>query len=396
MINNSINFTSRDIYLKKSPVKKQTEEKTKVEEQPKASEDDTDEMGYNEYYDNLFKQMEADDRRAKRNLVAGALIGASMLASPIVLANIEDDFDPQFNSVHHEFVITSEQDKFICDAADILAKGGKDPNKLEFKEFQQLIDYTPLNCMPSYSSRETAKLMATIAFNPVDMNSARSKEEVLKQVKSIQQSINKMAENYIKNPPKSSAERYYEYVVNNVTDREILDNVDFSELQLYQHDITLLKHLLGSSREKIRRNDPKAEEKKQKAIENAQRTVNNIVHKYKMKASVSGNYNADDVLSKGELASLLNMKPLEGLPPEIQYGIVAKALESYKPMDVRYATDKKQVDMTNKRVEEKRQLAQNELDKWAAKAQKDFYHLLHPNEIRTNREHDNLPLDIYQ
>ena len=376
MINNSINFTSRDIFYKKSQNKKQIEENQKQAE-VKVEEDD-------EYsYENIVKCMEAEDRKVRRNVLSGALLAASLIASPFVLAEIEDNSMDLYQSVQHTYTVPeTDDDKFIVDAANILAQGGRNPSVLEYDEFKNLIDYSPLNCMPNYSTREGSKINATIAYKPVNMNSPHAKEELLKQVKSIQRTIDRLAEDYKKNPPKSYMQQRYEYARDYITDREILDGVDFSELQYYQHDITFVRHAINASREKIRRNDINAEEKKQKAIESGQRLVNSIVQKYKMKASVSGNYDANDVLTKGELASLLNMKSIEGLPAELQQRIIAKALEGYKPMDVRYATNQRQVEITNRKVDEEKQKAQEELDKWGNKAQKEFYSLLHPNEIR--------------
>lgn len=379
MINNSISFTSRDMFFSKNTVKKQ--EKAEKEVTNKQAEIQEEEIEDEYSYENMVKRMKQEDRRFARNVVGGALLAASLISAPFALAAIEDSGDEFYMPSSSQYVIQNDYDKAVVETAEILAQGGKDPSTLEFKEFQNLIDYSALNCMPTYSERETAKLMATIVYNPVNMHSANANEEILKQVKSIQGSIDRLAEEYKKNPPKSSQQVYAEYAMKYVTDREILDRVDFSQLQYYQHDITVLRHLINSSREKISRTDPKVEEKKQKAVEDAQRLVNSIVHKYQMKASVHGNYNADDVLSKGELASLLNMQNLEGLPEEFKMRIIAKALENYKPMDVRYATNERQVEITNRKVDEEKEKAQAELDKWAAKAQREFYILTHPNEI---------------
>ncbi|MCR5265471.1 MAG: hypothetical protein K6E29_02625 [Cyanobacteria bacterium RUI128] len=378
-MNNSINFTSRDMFLRKAPVKKQekpAEEITKEQTDIQAEEIE------DEYsYENMVKRMKQEDRRAARNLIGGALLAASLISAPFALDAIENSGDEFYMPTTSHCVVHDDYDKAVMEAAGVLAQGGKDPSTLEYREFKQLIDYSPLDCMPNFSAREGAKIMATIVYNPVNMNSANAKEEVLKQVKSIQSSINKLAEDYKKNPPKSSQQIYAEYAMKYVTDREILDNVDFSELQYYQNDITVLRHSINMSREKIRRDDPDADKKKQKAIENAQRLVNSIVAKYQMKASVHGNYNADDVLSKGELASLLNMENIEDLPVEYKACVITKALENYKPLDVRYATNQQQVDITNRKVDEERDKAQALLDQWAIKAKREIFLMTHPNEL---------------
>lgn len=376
MINNSINFTSRDIFFRKSQNKKT------AEEAPKQAENSSEETDDEYSYENLVKKIEAEDRQVKRNILSGALLAATLIATPFAIDSMEN-YNDEFQNAHNSYTIQeTEEEKPLITAANILALGGKDPYVLEYDEFKNLIDYSPLDCMEHFSTREGTKINATIQYKPVDMSSPHAKEDLLRQVRNIQSTINKLAEEYKKNPPKSFMQQQYEYARDYITDREILDEVDFSDLEYYQHDLTFVRHAINSTREKIRRNDIQAEEKKQKAIKNAQSFVNSIVHKYEMKASVTGNYNADDVLSKKELASLLNTQSLEGLPDELKYRIIVKALENYKPMDVRYATDERSVERTNRKVDEERQKAQQELDKWGNKAQRDFYPLLHPNEIK--------------
>ena len=379
MINNSISFTSRDCFLIK-PKKEQAEAKETEEKTEETPQEETEDIYTYDYYENIAKQ---EDRRALRQLITGALIGASLLSAPIALDKLDNEDDYLFNcSPRTEYVIDNPQDQLIYDCANVLAKGGKDSTRLETKEFEQLIDYSKLNCIPHRATRETARIMTSAAYKPVDMNSPTAKKDLFSQIKSAQQAIDKIAEDYQKNPPKSYWEREIEYAQTYITDNEILDEVDFSELSLYQKDMTVLRSRIRMSNERIKRTDIDAEQKKQKQIEHAQRLVDSIVAKYKMKASVSGNYNADDEVSLGEFISLLNMQNLKDLPDEVRIGIIRKAVEQYKPVCARYATDKRQVDMANEKVEEARKKAQDILDRWAMKAQDELFPILHPNEIR--------------
>ena len=371
--NSSINFTSRDAFFK--PAKKEPA----VKEEPKAEEiQNADEEEEDNSFEATQKRAEAADRAVMRNTLMGALMGLSMLSAPFALSAFDEpDYMSYGSSVPYVQPPTDEE-KATVEFAKIIAKAGKDSTVLERREFEGLLDYSQLEGLPK-SIRESMKINARIGFTPVDMKKPNAEQELLKQLRASQRSINTQAENYKKNPPKSSRQLYYEYAMKYVTDREILDQVDFSELSIYQHDMTVLRHLIASSRDKIERNDMKAEEKKAKQIEDAQKLVNNIVQKYKMKAKVQGNYDGNDVLTKGELASTLDMSVLKGLPDEWQMRIIAKAVEQYKPMDVRYATDQRQVDRTNEKVDVEKEKAQKELDKWAVKAQREYFRMTHPN-----------------
>ena len=335
-------------------------------------------------FESTARANKKEDTKFMCNLVGKTLLSLGVISAPIVCANIIDDNDFTNGVIVAEQVL-DEDDLKILEKADSLAKGGKQGNVLEAHEFCQLLDFSPLNTIPKLS-REGAKIASTANFLPINMTKLDSEEEILKQVKTSQYMINRLAEGYEKNPPKTSQDQYMDYVINNITPDEILEKVDFSELEQYQKDLTITKGIMSFSLNKIRRDDEDAFKKKEKAIEDAQRFVDGIVNKYKMRAKVSGNYNGDDVLSKSELATLLNTQSLMGLPDNIAFRIIAKALEDDKPIETRYATDDRQVEITNEKVEESRQKAQEKLDEWAIKAQDYFFPILHPDELRVKNK----------
>ena len=375
MISNSmINFNAVPSFMGKCK-KEQPEQPVKETTQAENSEPEE------EYtFESTARAQRKSDMKHTRDTIGGALVALGIMTAPFVAANIVEDNDYMNGIVPTEHVLT-EDDMKILEKADSLAKGGKDSTVLEAHEFRKLIDFTPLDGM-SKSARTGVEISSTASFLPINMNDYKSKEEILNQVKNSQYIVNHVAEDYKKNPPKSYREMRADYVINNITPEEIMENVDFSELQHYQKDITITKGIISFSLENIKRDDIDAFKKKEKATERAQKFVDGIVNKYKIRAKVSGNYNGDEVLSKGELASLLDTQCLQGLPDEIAFRIIAKALEGYNPMDIRYVTDDKQVERTNEKVEENRQKAQEKLNEWAIKAQDYFFPILHPNEIR--------------
>ena len=115
-----------------------------------------------------------------------------------------------------------------------------------------------------------------------------------------------------------------------ITDDELLDRVNFTELSKYQHDLTVLKALIAGSRERIPRNSIDAQEEFDKQVENAQKLVNDITTKYKQRAKVAGNTDGDNSLSLKELLQMLNLSSLDGLSSEEQMNILRGALSNYK------------------------------------------------------------------
>ncbi len=315
-----------------------------------------------------------------RNLVLGSLMALGLMSAPIVYTGIEEASDDYPIGASTTYVEENEENKAILEKADSLSKEGRYSNVLEFDEFYRMLDYSALDGLPR-TTRENIKICSRVSFLPINMHKSDAKRKIIEEYKKAQWSINHLAEEAKNHPMKSYYEEAFEYAMNNVTDREILEQVDFSELAYYQKDISFVKGLINFSREKIRRDDAQAAEKEQKAVESAQKLVDKIVDGYKTRANVSGNYDGDYVLSKGELASLLNFKSIEGLPSELQFKIIAKALANYKPEDLTHVKNKDNVTKENERVEAKRKQAQEILDNWGYKAQKEFFRVLHPNEI---------------
>ena len=343
---------------------------------PQYEEDAADE----EYtFESTANALKKEDAQFRNSIIKNTIMALGLTAAigGYALSDESNDYIPPTSHC----VVLTDADKALLAKADSLSKEGKDSTVLEAKEFHKLLDMSKMDDIPRLT-QANMRCLSTASYTPVNMNDIKANERILKQVQTAQHYLDKLAESYRNNPPKSSMQNYYEYAMENITDREIMEHVDFSELELYQRDITVLKHLINCSRERIKRNDPHAEEKKQKAIADAQRQVDNIVHKYQMRAKVSGNYNGDETLTKGELASLLNLKSLEEFPPELQMRIIAKALENYKPRSIAQNIDNRQLEITNRLVDEDRERAQRELDLWAFKAQKEFYQLLHPNTIQ--------------
>lgn len=378
-INNRINFTST-IPQEKKTTTPDNSDGLKV----------YDEANPDECYDylkedNSFaatqKRADREDKIAKRNILLGTLVALGTVSAPIVgTAYFEN------NGINSENQISfyddmSKEDSAVIANANELAQGGKRSDVLESQEFMKLLDYSKIKGFTK-STRKAIECMSTSMFMPVDMNAPDANKQILKMTKEAQHSIDNLVEVEKKYPNKSYSQMCAEYALNNITDEEILDFVDMSELASYQKDLTVVKALINMSRDKIKRSDPDADQKRDKQIQDAQTFVDNIVQKYKTRAKVNGNYNGDEVLSKGELATLLNFEPLNGLPDEVKLGIISKALESYKPISLRYATNDQQVELSNKKAEESKKKAQKTLNEWAIKAQKQFWHITHPNQIR--------------
>ena len=382
-INNNIHFTSNQIS------KKGKDNKTDIPEGFKVY----DESNPDEYFDylkedNSFtatqKRADKEDKIAKRNILLGALVALGTISAPIVGTSYMEHRNNELNGVPMSGIYDSmtKEDSTIIENANELAQGGKRSDVLESQEFMKLLDYSKIQGFTK-STRKAIECMSKSMFLPVDMNAPDAPEQILKMVKDAQSSIDHLVEVEKKYPNKSYSQMCAEYAINNITDEEILDGVDMSELAYYQKDLTMVKAMINMTRDDIKRDDLDAVKKYDKEVKDAQSFVDNIVQRYKTRARVSGNYNGDEVLSKGELSTLLDYKVLKGLPDEIKLGIISKALKSYKPISLRYATDDEQVKLSEKKVQESRDKAQAIMNQWAHKAQKQFWHISHPNEIRT-------------
>ncbi len=369
MMNNSINFTSK-FFSKYQKIKNDNAEE--VKQHPQIEEEDNS-------FEGTAKRVKQEDMKLCKDLVAGSLLAMSLISSPFVYSAITDN-ESDFRSGVSAHITVTDDDEELLDRANMLSKFGKDSTVLEAHEFKQLLDYSSLEGIPRLA-RENIRVNATAGFLPINMKSYKSNEEIIKQVKNAQFMIDYMAKKYKQDPPKSSIDNYYDYAINNITDREILDEVDFSELELYQNDLTGVKNSIRMNTPRIKRNDIDAAKKEEKAIQDAQKFVDTIVHRYKVRSEVSGNYDGNSVLSKSELMSLLNFDSVKDLPDILKIRIINKALESYQPRSLTNVKEHSDAKRENDFVERDRQKVQDKLDEWAVKAHKEFAHLLHPDEI---------------
>ena len=392
IINSTTNFTGyKPNSEKMTPEERKAEEEKLLRNLRQYNENDR----YYRYLkeDNSFngtaKRRQRKENKSARNYIIGTLMTIGALGTPVLYGVYQENAENErLSAIRNEFRIETKEDSLIVQKAEELAKGGKRDDVLELQEFTDMLDYSQLEGLPK-TTKEAIKIASRSMFLPIDINSVNAPEEILKQVKETQRLMNTSAERLKTNPTKTSMEGYMEYAINNITDREILDNVDLSELAFYQYDLTLVKHMINASRERIKRNDAEAEAKKKKAIEDAQKFVDGIVKDYKMRAKVSGNYNGDEKLSKGELSTLLDMAPLAGLPEMVRIGIISKALETYEPMDLRYAKNDEQVNLANEKIEKEKEKSQQILNSWAEKARKEFSNLANNTIINGDIERTN-------
>lgn len=333
-----------------------------------------------DFEDNSFEgtaeRSNQESRAVTRNFLIGSLLAMSAMATPFAIDSLLDD---EFEFSANPTEIVDNKDKHIIDMAHIYAKNGKDSTILEPQEFDMLIDYSKLNEIPKLT-RENIKMLSKAGVLPIDTKSFGADEKILAMVKDVQYYVNSAAERWKENPPKSSMQNYYEYCMKYITDEEILENVDFSELLRYQSDITLVKHGINATRERIKRDDIDAYKKKQKAIENAQKVVDTIVARYNTRAKVSGNSDGNTTLTEVELLSLLNLENIEDLPYELKIGIVKKALEGYTPRNLTHVVDDRGVEFENRMIDNDVKKSQKILDEWTAKARKEFGYAISPEQ----------------
>lgn len=331
------------------------------------------------------KLYEQECKEMRNRFILGTLLALSSISVPIggyLYINNQINKNSQLFEYENGYKSYSKEDSMIIENAEKVAKGGKYSNVIEPEEFMKLLDYSKLNAF-SKQTKESIKNSSKYLFEPIDLNTPNVEDQILNMVKTAQNSINKTADALKENPILSSRQVIEDYEKRFITDDEILDNVDMSGLKKYQKDLTLVRALINITRDKIERNDPNFEKKRKDAIKSAQSMVDNIVKSYKTKAKVTGNFDGDDILSKSEMANLLDIKCLEGLPEEIKVGILSKVLESYVPINLRFASEEPQIEIYNKQIKNNRQKIQEDLNNWALKAQKEFWHLLHPNEVRS-------------
>ncbi len=176
--------------------------------------------------------------------------------------------------------------------------------------------------------KESIDILVASKLNGID---PENKVLLNKQIKSIQLMVDKISAKYKDKTITEDDKIRMEMKIKYITDEELLDRVNFTELSKYQHDLTVLKALIAGSRERIPRNDVDAQEEFDNQVENAQKLVDDITTKYKKRAKVAGNTDGDTSLSLKELLYMLNLNSLNGLSEEEQMNILRGELSNYKP-----------------------------------------------------------------
>ena len=202
----------------------------------------------------------------------------------------------------------------------------------------------------------------TASFYPIFINTA--KQNIISDITSE----NKLA----KPKEKSYREKMEETINKYITGEELVRCLDFSKIEQYQKDITVLQGMLRINMPKIERNDSHRSEKFAKEVESAQKLIDRIADDYRMKGNVEGNENFDNILSMDEMLGILNTESLHDLPDNIKYKIISGAIKGYKPLYFRI-NDDKDVLKANKKILETVQPIQNELDRRALEEQKKHF-----------------------
>lgn len=159
-----------------------------------------------------------------------------------------------------------------------------------------------------------------------------------------------------------------EYKRDFITSSELTDCLDYSKINKYQKDVTVLKALLSGNFARIRRDDPERSEKFGKAIEDAQATIDKIAHKYEMNSRIVGNDNYDNTVSREEMVGALDLSSIKDLSDKEQGAIVKKAMKGVKPFMFSELNDMDDIKKTNQQLLEKLQEIQNTVDADARKA----------------------------
>lgn len=302
--------------------------------------------------------------RKARNMLVSSLMALATLALPISSNSsnkVEQDYMP--TTIEANYNVPTEDTEVTCNPK-ALARGGEDDNVVELKELMGLINFASTEGL-SQSEKESIEMVAMARLNQVNAFDPEAKNKINTQIAEVQGLVDKMAKEYKLNPPKTEDEQRMEYARKYITDREILSNVDFSELYRYQKDLTVVKALIAGSRGRIERlNNVDVNEEVDKQIQDAQKFVDCIVARYKKRAKVAGNTDFDNSLSQKELINLLDLRSLDGLPYAEQVNILRAAISGYKPQYFS-AENEEDIKRTN---EELTKIVQNTQDKLDSQA----------------------------
>lgn len=276
-----------------------------------------------------------------KNMLIGSLIALASLASVPFMVDSSSK-DSQFYNTTPETEMTINDDVNYEETPTAMIN------------FDSTKGLTP-------SQKESIDILVASRLNGID---PENKVLLNKQVKSTQLMIDKLAAKYKDKTITEDDKIRMEMQIRYITDKELLDRVNFTEISKYQHDLTVLKALIAGSRERIPRNSSDAQEEFDKQVENAQKLVNDITTKYKKRAKVAGNTDGDTSISLKELLQMLNLSSLDGLSEEEQMNILRGALSNYKTQYFSADNDE-DIKRSNEQITNVVQDAQNKIDSQA-------------------------------
>ena len=295
-----------------------------------------------------------------KNALVGSLMGLATIGLPTLTIIDAADRKSFYNYNRHaepiEEVITCNPEK--------LAQGcGDDDSLVELDEIMNLIDFSGMAQLPE-GTKKAILTVASAHVQPVYANDPDAKEKIIKQTQEIQQMVDKLIYKEVVNPDPTVEERLAEYRRNNITADDLFEFIDFSELQKYQKDISVLKAGLRNTIGYIPRKDFDSNERAEQAVENAQKFVDELTAKYKRYSKIAGNSDYDHILSKEELIGLLDQRSADGIDKKTKARILANATAGYKTIMFRDINDA-QIKETNEKVCEEIQKAQDKFDNQA-------------------------------
>ena len=293
------------------------------------------------------------------NALIGSLMGLSVLSIPTL--EIIDSTGGKQNQFYYSSY-TAPKEEVICNP-EKLAQGGEDDSMVELDEIMNLIDFSGMAQLPQ-STQKAILTIASAYVQPVEANNPKAKEKIIHQTQEIQRMVDKLIYDEVINPSKSPEEKLAEFKRNNITADDVLEFVDFSELQKYQKDISVLKANLKNTIGYIPRKDYDSNERAEKAAQDAQQFVDKLTAQYKRYSKIAGNSDYDHTLSKEELISLLDQRSADGIDKKTKAKIIANATADYKTVMFRDIQDH-QIKEMNEKVCEEIQKAQNKLDQEA-------------------------------
>lgn len=315
--------------------------------------------------DNLDDDDNFERNKSQSNKARNILIGSLMALATISVPTIEYLDTPKKVAIDNQLTPEKEKTEIICNP-ELIAKGGKDDNMVEIQEFLNLLNFSGMENLPQ-STQSAIEMIASAHYQPVLVSDEHAKEKLISQVEEIQKMVDKCIENSIKNPSKTYEQKLLDYQSKYISSVDIIDQVDFSEISKYQKDITVLKALLRNSVKPIRRDAFDCYDQEQKAINQAQISVNKLVEQHKKYAKIAGNTDYNNNLSTPELIELLDKGSLKGIDKKTKKEIINKATTQYKTIIFDEIQDKEEIKETNKRICEEIQKAQNILDAEALK-----------------------------